>query len=204
MKLRTRKLINATGNAPFVASKVHKYCSGFLKLFSELASFARGTMEVVVLRYRATFILLLVYTLFARPSFSSAFDLANYSRAPQSPFNSRLQTTERAPEACNCAQVRSRKVGVCHFYTDEASGSCGSRPCRKSYQCTSMITGLTCMRRRTVKKIVPLPQSPYSCKTVRTNGIMYVLEIGVHLCLAADLQRGNFEKLKRSARGSLW
>lgn len=140
---------------------------GEREYFSAIAV-PRGNM--VVVRYAPT---LLWFSIFALSS-SIGLDLTKFSRAPKSSYNLRLRTTSRAPEACNCAQVQSKKVGICYFYTDESSGACGSRPCRKSYQCTSVITGLTCMRRRTSKKIVPIPQAAYSCRTVRTDGIMYV------------------------------
>ncbi len=76
------------------------------------------------------------------------------------------------PNHCQCARSKAPGNGWCWFYHTEASDYCMRRPCRPKFVCVSHHTGLTCMKRVTKEKVVPITHS--TCRTVRIEGEIYV------------------------------
>ncbi len=78
------------------------------------------------------------------------------------------------PEWCPCKQGEAKLRSVCWEFTDEKSGSCAKRACLPSYICIAKKDqhGITCMRRKTTSKIIPIGY--YKCARKKVDGFMYV------------------------------
>ena len=76
------------------------------------------------------------------------------------------------PNHCECAPSKAAGNGWCWYYYLKDSNYCKKRPCRRKFVCVSHHTGLTCMKRVTKQKIVPVAHN--SCRTVRMYGEIYV------------------------------
>lgn len=84
----------------------------------------------------------------------------------------RLEARRHQPATCNCRIEIREKKGTCYMYTNKGNSFCEKRDCSARYVCSTRRTGVTCMRRYTVKKIVPVGLG--KCETKMSGGVIYV------------------------------
>lgn len=76
------------------------------------------------------------------------------------------------PNHCQCVQSKAPGNGWCWYYYNDDSYYCKKRRCRPKFVCVSYHTGLTCMKRKTKEKVVPITLD--TCRTVRMESTIYV------------------------------
>jgi len=79
------------------------------------------------------------------------------------------------PSSCACKMVPSNSRSVCYHFLDKNQYICGRRQCGNSYTCTGSYTGITCMRRLSTEKVVPVGYASGNyCKIKKRKTYFYV------------------------------
>ena len=73
----------------------------------------------------------------------------------------------RSTPTCSCAKIESYSPGNCYYFLDTAKSRCRARKCKAGFVCTpGKKTGLTCIRRKIISKVVPAAPGTCTEKTV--------------------------------------